>query len=216
MATLHQLRVELDDRPGVLARAAALLAADGVNILDIAVHEIDGPTVVDELVVDAPDGWDLAASRERLDAVGVHLLSSGLVHGRADPVVTTLGHVHELVLAPPGDLDALARLVGRVAGTSRACVLPAERARQVSAGRAALSRGTPVVQRTADLPLAVAAGQQLRWLVAVPDGAPAELVAFATRPLSLRPTATEVARTAALVRLHRALRPAGAALPSSA
>lgn len=185
-----------------------MLAEGGVNILDIVIHEIDGSTVVDELVVEAPDEWDLVETRERLDAAGVYLLSSAEARRREDPVLTALGWASDLIGAEPGEAEsALARVVARAASATKACVLTAARARQVAAGRAALERGTPVVQRTADLPVQLApAGESLRWLVAVPDAAedPAT-VAFATRPLSLRFTATEVARIAAVVRLHRRL-----------
>lgn len=207
MPTLHQLRVELEDRPGALARVAAVLGETGVNILDIVIHEIDGSTVVDELVVEAPDDWDLVDTRERLDAVGVYLLSSAEARRREDPVLTALGWVEDLIGVDAENDTALARVVARAASATKACVLTATRARQVAAGRAALERGTPVVQRTADLPVQLArAGESLRWLVAVPDAAEdPSTVAFATRPLSLRFTATEVARIAAVVRLHRRL-----------
>ncbi|MDX6274682.1 MAG: hypothetical protein QOJ92_1892 [Frankiales bacterium] len=208
MPTLHQLRIELQDRPGALARVTAALAESRVNILDIVIHEIDGSTVVDEVIVDAPEDWDLVATREALDAIGVHLLSSAEVRRREDPVLTALGWVDELVAAAPEEReDALARLVARAAGASRACVLSASRARQVSAGRAALDRGAAGVQRTADLPVQMAtSGESLRWLLAVPDSfeSPA-LVAFATRPLSQRFTGTEVARAGAVVSTHRRL-----------
>lgn len=207
MPTLHQLRVELEDRPGALARAAAVLADCGVNILDIAIHEIEGSSVVDELVVQAPDDWDLVDTRGRLDAVGVHLLSSVEARRREDPVVTALGWVDDL-LADREEHAGLARVVARAAGATGACVLTAARAQQVAAGRAALDRGSPVMQRTADLPVGLASAREaLRWLVAVPDPAdPPELVVFATRPVSLRFTSTEVARVAAVVSLHRRLR----------
>jgi hypothetical protein len=189
---------------------AAILAVADVNILDIAIHELDGNTVVDELVVDTPHDWDsaLTATREKLDAIGVYLLSSAEVRRREDPVLTTLSWVEDLLSAPSHDRDdALARLVARAAAATRACVLPAARARQVSAGRIALDQGTVVVQRTADLPVQIAAvGESLRWLVALPDSADSpELVAFATRPLSLRFTSTEVARAAAVIRMHQTL-----------
>jgi predicted amino acid-binding ACT domain protein len=209
MPTLHQLRVELEDRPGALARVASVLAEASVNILDIAIHEIDGSTVVDELVVDAPDDWDLAATREQLDAVGVYLLSSAEVRSREDAVLTTLSWIEDLISTPAEERDeGLARLVARAASATKACVMSAGRARQVGAGRAALDRGTVVVQRTADLPVQIAAtGESLRWLLAVPDSfTDPEVVAFATRPLSLRFTSTEVARAAAVARLHRRLR----------
>jgi predicted amino acid-binding ACT domain protein len=200
--------VELTDRPGALAQVAAVLAEAQVNILDIAIHEIDGTTAVDELVVDAPDDWDLAKTRERLDAVGVYLLSSAEVRHREDPVLTALSWVEELVRGEPTDReDTLARVVARAAGASRACVLGVDRARQVSAGRAALGGGTVVVQRTADLPVQIAvSGESLRWLVAVPDSFESPtVVAFAARPLSLRFTSTEVGRISAVVRAHRSL-----------
>jgi hypothetical protein len=49
------LRVELDDRPGALARVATRLAAQDCNVLGLAVLPVPGG-VVDELVVHTPEG----------------------------------------------------------------------------------------------------------------------------------------------------------------
>jgi len=51
------------DRPGALARVAAVIAGHGGNVVGIDVQEVDAESAVDELVIDVPD--DVAANATR-------------------------------------------------------------------------------------------------------------------------------------------------------
>lgn len=59
---LWKMRIRLADRPGTLSRVAHCCGEAGVNIVGMQVFPGIG-TVTDELVVDAPDGWDLPELR---------------------------------------------------------------------------------------------------------------------------------------------------------
>jgi hypothetical protein len=77
----------------------------------------------------------------------------------------------------------------------------------VPAGRLALARGAPLVQRSHDLPGPLGGRPaSTMWLLAVPDAQPhTRAIAFLARPGSLRFTASEVARVDALMTLQRSL-----------
>ncbi|MCU1373449.1 MAG: hypothetical protein JWO68_735, partial [Actinomycetia bacterium] len=48
----YRLRIELPDRPGALAGVTSEIATFDANILSIDVHEVDGNTAIDEIVVE--------------------------------------------------------------------------------------------------------------------------------------------------------------------
>ena len=101
----YRLRIELPDRPGALAGVTSEIAGSDANIVSIDVHEVDGSTAIDEIVVEVTDSWApgaLAASMAR-SGVG-NLLSSRQVVASDDPV-TAVDLLGEL-------LSAGARLVG--------------------------------------------------------------------------------------------------------
>jgi hypothetical protein len=84
----HELWVELADRPGNLAALAGELAACDANIVHLDIHPGTGETVVDRLVVDAPD-------RRSADLAGVARRSGA-----------TLRRLHDGArAAPPGGDD---------------------------------------------------------------------------------------------------------------
>jgi homoserine dehydrogenase len=60
------VRVDVDDRPGVLAHIAELLAAEGVSIAQVSQHLVNGRAAVDVVTHEAPAGRLDAA----LDAIG--------------------------------------------------------------------------------------------------------------------------------------------------
>src|SRR6478735_3845697 len=53
----YRLRIELPDRPGALAGVTTEIAESEANILSIDVHEVDGNTAIDEIVVEVADDW---------------------------------------------------------------------------------------------------------------------------------------------------------------
>jgi len=202
-----RLRITLPDRLGALGRIGTVVGALGGNVLAVDVQEVDGPSVVDELLVDLPDHVlpaDVAAALAKAGAGS--LLSAKAGADVPDQVVRALRWACALTSAGPyGVDDELERAVAEVCGCSNVWLAGVEQARLVEAARLALARGRPVTHRTADLPLAlgpVAADEV--WLLAVPDARiePAR-VALVARALPDRFTVTEVERVSALLSLRR-------------
>ncbi|HEV7886274.1 MAG TPA: hypothetical protein VGO92_01860 [Acidimicrobiales bacterium] len=207
MAT-YRLRVELPDQPGALASVASVIAAGDGNVLSLDIHELDGAQAVDEIVVEAPEEWDTSALERRLAGVGADLLSCAPAVDRDDPMVRALRFAGALVAADPSrDQLELGRAVLEVTGASSAWVSSRGEAVQFEAGRRAMAHDGPVVLRTEDVPASVRADSRGPvWLLAVPDGRlEPTLVAFATRPLGLRFTTSEITRVEALLALHAVL-----------
>ena len=202
----YRLRVELPDLPGALAKVATVISDLDGDVVSIDIHELDGHQVVDELVVEVLtdlDGRVLGAALEEADA-GI-LLSCTPATARPEPVVEALGWAREL--AARNDPSTVGRVLAAACQSSKVWVAPIDEAREVAAGRLALARGAPLVQRSHDLPEQLGGRPaSTMWLLAVPDGQPhTRCIAFLARPGSLRFTASEVARVDALMALHRAL-----------
>ena len=179
----------------------------GGNVLAIDVQEVDGPAVVDELLVDLPDEVVPADVARALECAGAGVLLSAKPGADVpDQVVRALRWACALTSAGPyGVDDELERAVAEVCGCSNVWLADVEQARPVEAARLALARGRPVSHRTADPPAAlgpVAAPEV--WLLAVPDARlePAR-VALVARPLPDRFTVTEIERVSALLSLRR-------------
>jgi len=179
----------------------------GGNVLTIDVQEVDGPAVVDELLVDLPDEVvpaDVARALETADA-GV-LLSAKPGADVPDQVVRALRWACALTSAGPyGVDDELERAVAEVCGCSNVWLADVGQARPVEAARLALARGRPVSHRTTDPPAALGPVTAPEvWLLAVPDARlePAR-VALVARPLPDRFTVTEIERVSALLSLRR-------------
>jgi hypothetical protein len=202
----YRVRVELPDLPGALARVATVISELDGDVVSIDVHELDGHRVVDELVVDVLTDLDrriLGAALEEAEA-GI-LLSCAPATARPEPVVEALAWAQELAAA--NDRVTLGRILAAACPAAKVWVAPIDDAREVAAGRLALARGAPLVQRSHDLPAALGGRPaSTMWLLAVPDGHPqTRCIAFLARPGSLRFTASEVARADALMALHRTL-----------
>jgi len=202
-----RLRITLTDRPGALGRIGQVVGDLGGNVLTIDVQEVDGSTVVDELLVDLPDQVVPAEVAAALEAAGAgSLLSAKPGSDVPDQVIRALRWACALVSAGPyGVDDEVERAVAEVCGCSNVWLADVEPARQVEAARLALARGKPVSHRTAEPPAAlgpVAADEV--WLLAVPDARldPAR-VALVARPVADRFTVTEVERVGALLSLRR-------------
>ena len=101
----------------------------------------------------------------------------------------------------------MGRILASACHSSKVWVAPIDEAREVAAGRLALARGAPLVQRSHVLPEPLGGRPaSTMWLLAVPDGQPqTRCIAFLARSGSLRFTASEVARVNALMALYRAL-----------
>lgn len=72
---LWRVRARLDDRPGALAALAAACGREGVNIKTVQVFP-EGASVIDELVLQVPDGWDAARLHTLLDDAGGRTVST--------------------------------------------------------------------------------------------------------------------------------------------
>jgi hypothetical protein len=214
MSFRARLRIELPDRPGALAKVASVIAAHGGNLVGIDVQEVEQDSAIDELVVDVPDGVDLAALRGALIESGAGVLVSHQAGAQqVDPVLRSLRWACAMVAAgPTGADEELTRAVAEAMGTSAAWVCNTADAGEVEAGRMALARGGPVSHRTIDVPADRApAVKGEAWLLAVPDARlEPHRVAFVVRPVDDRFTATEVARVEALLGLRRQLDTAAA------
>jgi ACT domain len=200
----YRLRVELPDLPGALAKVATVVSDLDGDVVSIDIHKLDGHQAVDELVVEVLtelDGRILGAALEAADA-GI-LLSCKPAAARPEPLVEALGWASELAAA--NDPGTLGRVLAAACHSSKVWVAPIDEAREVAAGRLALAREAPLVQRSHDLPEALGGRPaSTMWLLAVPDGQPhPRCIAFLARSGSLRFTASEVARVHALMELHR-------------
>ena len=202
----YRLRVELPDLPGALARVATVISEHDGDVVSIDIHELDGHQAVDELVVEVLtelDGRVLAAALEAADA-GI-LLSCAPAAPRPEPVLEALTWAREL--AEANDAASVGRVLAAACHSAKVWVAPIDDAREVPAGRLALARGAPLVQRSHDLPEPLGGRPaSTTWLLAVPDAQPnARCIAFLARAGALRFTASEVARVASLMALHRSL-----------
>jgi hypothetical protein len=202
-----RLRIALPDRPGALGRVGQVVGDLGGNVLTVDVQEVDGPTVVDELLVDLPEVIGPIEVARALEGAGAGtLLTAKPGADVPDQVVRALRWACALASAGPyGADDEVERAVAEVCGCSNVWLADVEQARVVEAARLALARGKPVSHRTAEPPAGlgpVAAAEV--WLLAVPDARlDPTRVALVARPLADRFTVTEVERVSALLSLRR-------------
>ena len=202
-----RLRIALADEPGALGRIGQVVGALGGNVLTIDVQEVDGPSVVDELLVDLPDEVlpaHVALALGQADAGSLLTAKPGA--DVPDQVVRALRWACALASAGPyGVDDEVERAVAEVCGCSNVWLADVEQARLVEAARLALARGKPVSHRTAEPPAALGPLPATEvWLLAVPDARldPARVVMVA-RPVADRFTVAEVERVGALLSLRR-------------
>ena len=203
-----RLRIELPDRPGALARVAAVIGERGGNVISLDVQEVDGDLVVDEIVTDLPDDVTAADLREALerDHSGA-LLSAAAPRPYDDPVLRALQWANSLVELPDDRSERLAAAFADICSASASWTTSPVDARSYEVGRFALERGTPVAQLTEAVPASLAPElTRSAWLLAVPDDSQRPTrVAFLARPPGLRFTSTEISRVGALLRLARGL-----------
>lgn len=207
MTVFTRLRLELVDHPGSLAAASRVLGAQGLNIVEVSIHEVDGGKAVDEIVVSTTSPIHADELAAALAKAGAELLSTAPCQTRIDPVVTALTWVAASA-ERPGARGSLAAGVQTLTGIAPVRVLSPEDAEQVPIGAAALRRGWPVVQRTDELPAALQSELSAvlpGWVLAAPDSPAATCVLFAARPYAIRFTATELSRLAAVLDCRRQL-----------
>jgi hypothetical protein len=203
-----RLRIGLADHPGALAAVTRVLAAGGMNVVEVSIHEAEPPRAVDEIVVHAEDPINADAMASALASAGAELLSVAPCDMRGDPVVTALTWV-AATLERPTRKSSLATGVRLLTGIDPVHVCTADEARRWPIGAAALRRGRPVVQRLDSVPdplrAAVPADGSGVWVLAAPDSPDGSLVVLAARPYAIRFTATEMNRLAAVLDCRRRL-----------
>jgi predicted amino acid-binding ACT domain protein len=125
MMVFARLRIELPDHPGALAAVSRVLAAEGLNVVEVSIHEVEGPRAVDEIVVHTAEPVRTAQLAASLITAGAELLSVAPCDMRGDPTVTALTWV-AATLEKPGRKSSLATGVRLLTGIDPVVVLTAE------------------------------------------------------------------------------------------
>lgn len=200
-----RVRVELADEPGALAGLTTVLAGLGVDVVSVDVLEVDGITVVDELVLRLPAdvGPRDVEDALRLGGAG-EVLSTHIDAPRGDATVRALELVAS-VLNAPGDADAAGRGLAEIAYADAGAMLDLGEASRFPLAQRARDQGVPTCGRAGSdvSPLAVPSGWVLWLTPAVED--PMHIAVVARR-LDVRFSATEAARLRAFVTLLENLR----------
>lgn len=203
--SLSTLRIELPDDPGALAGVTRVLADLGLNLVEVSIHETDGATAVDELILSSAAPPDVPTLRSAVDAAGAALLSVAPCTRRVDLVAAAMGWLVE-TLDDPRRLSTLTAGLQIMTGVAPLrAVTPAE-AERTPSGRAAIARGATVVRReetSAEGGEASSSADVAGWVLAAADGTEPTVVVFGYRPHSVRFTATEVRRMDAVLRCRR-------------
>lgn len=191
--TTQAIRITLLNAPGALAAAAQALAELDVNIVDVDVHELDGDRVVDEVIVWMPD--DLAPGELRralLDAGCIGVETVPHAHHTTDAIVRCLDGLARCIPETPRHAEALLEMAAQMMPGATARVVPRH---ESSDANEAVERGIPVSRPKGANPV--------NWTVAVPY--PEDCPAFAIElcRVRMRPSATEIARVRALLRIYR-------------
>jgi hypothetical protein len=195
-----RVRVELVDAPGALATVTTALAALGVDVAALDVLEVDGRTVVDELLLRLPDGTSSEEVEDALRLAGaVDVLSSVRSRSAHDAAVRAFDLVRQ-VLAAPADADAKGRALARCAYADFGMLVDVAEAARFPLAARALVDGVPATGRAAPDagPLALTTGWVL-WVA--PQVSQPTRLAVVGRRLNVRFAATEAARLRAFATL---------------
>lgn len=201
---LTRMRVELADVPGALAGATAVLAALGVDVAGIDVLEVDGGSVVDEMLLRLPVGMDVGQVTDALRMAGAREVLSSRDSGPvSDPTVLAFQVAAAALDLPDGEASGSA--LARVAYADVGALLDVDNVRAFPLARRALETGVPASGRAGPdaAPLALTRGWVL-WVA--PQVAEPRFVLVVGRRLDIRFAATEAARLRALATLLQAAR----------
>lgn len=195
-----RVRVELVDQPGALAGLTSALAGLGVDVASVDVLEIDGSTVVDELMLRLPATVTSTDVEDALRLGGaVDVLSTHLDRPRGDATVRALDLVTS-VLSSPGDADAPGRALAKIAYADAGALLDIGEATRFPLAQRAREQGVPTAGRAGSdaSPLAVLNGWVL-WLTPNVEGP--QHIAVVGRRMDVRFSSTEAARLRAFATL---------------
>lgn len=87
--TMLRVRAAVQDVPGSLADVTAALGALKVDVAALDVLEVDGRSVVNELLLRLPAAVQVQEVRDVLRMSGADVMSSAVDSGRSDAVVST-------------------------------------------------------------------------------------------------------------------------------
>lgn len=182
--------------PGALAGIIAALAALKVDVSSIDVLEVDGRSVVDELLLRLPPAVQVQEVRDVLRMAGADVLSSAADSPRSDAVVGAFD-VMRSMLDHPEEAGAPGRALAKVAYADVGALLDVGVAARFPLARRALDAGVPASAPAGPdvSPLALTGGWVL-WVV--PLLPHPQHVAVVGRCLNVRFSATEAARLRAL------------------
>lgn len=201
MAMLR-VRVELADVPGALAGLTTAVAALGVDVAAVDVLEVDGRSVVDEVLLRLPPQVGPREVRDVLRVAGADVLSCREVPTARDPAVAALELARSVVTLEEQDLGSA--LAG-VAYADAGALVPVDQAERYPLALRALADGVPATGPAGPqaAPLPVGTGWVLWVAPQLPD--PQQL-AVVGRRMDVRFAATEAARLRALVTLLEQVR----------
>lgn len=199
-----RVRVELADRPGALAGLTTALAGLDVDVASIDVLEIDGNTVVDELVLRLPRGVTRPEVWDALRLAGAaQVLSSAAEGPSTDPAIAAIELARSL-LAHPGDVDARGAALARAAYADVGMWVDVDAARPYPLAERALAGGVPSSGPAG--PDASPLGAPCRRVMWVAPQLPEPRhVAVVGRRIGVRFSATEAARLRAFATLLETL-----------
>lgn len=202
--TMLRVRVEVADIPGTLAGITTALATLEVDVATLDVLEVDGRSVVDEMLLRLPRTVTAQDVRDVLRLAGADVLSSAPATSSTDPAVAAFD-LARAVLGAAGDADAPGRALAQVSYADVGAMVEIGEAMRFPLARRALEQGVPATGAAGPdaSPLAVGAG----WVLWVAPQLPEpSRMAVVGRRLKVRFAATEAARLRALATLLEQLR----------
>ncbi len=200
--TMLRVRVELADTPGALAGITTALASLCVDVAAVDVLEVDGRTVVDEMLLRVPPGVSPQEVRDVLRmSGGADVLSSVLSTGAGDAAVTAFDLARS---ALTGGDEARGAALARVAYADVGAVLDVADVLVHPLAVRALSDGVPASGPVGPgaSPLTLSTGWVLWVAPQVPE--PHRMVVVG-RSIPVRFSATEAARLRAFATLLEVL-----------
>lgn len=200
--SMLRVRVELADAPGALAGLTAAVAALAVDVAAVDVLELDGRSVVDEMLLRLPKDVTAQQVRDVLTMSGADVLSCREVVTARDPAVAALELAGSVLTLQD---DHLGAALASVAYADAGALVPVEVADRYPLARRALADGVPATGSAAPeaAPLPGSSG----WVMWVAPQLPEPLhLAVVGRRMDVRFAATEAARLRALVTLLEQVR----------
>ncbi len=196
----YRIRVQVPEVVGSLARLTAVLASHGASIRSVDIHQVDGDAAIDEIMVEGPEEWEPIELGADIAAIGANLLTLLEVDQPRDGAASGLVWAAAVLADGPAKCDEhLAFGLAELVAAPLAWISTVEDSVVLDGAALALERGSPVVVRTAGFegPAGPVADGWL--LVAADDPVEPRVLAFASRPKSMRFAACDVARVEAVL-----------------